>query len=90
MIYILIAPWQRVEFGNASTYSDCTHREIQVPTAWSSDSLSITVNQGTFEDGENSFLFVVDADGNVSNGFPITIGTDGSEVLPPTGFRVLE
>jgi hypothetical protein len=62
----------RVEIGNASTWSGCSHREIQVPTSWSSGSVTVDVNQGTFSDGAGAYLYVVDADGNVnSNGYGI-------------------
>jgi len=69
----------RVEMGNASSWAACTHREIQIPTAWSDNSITITVNQGSFQDGDAAYLFVVDAEGNVSNGYPITIGGGGGE-----------
>ena len=69
----------RVEIGNVSSWEACTHREIQLPTAWSDNSITITVNQSSFKDGDTAYLFVVDADGNVSNGYPITIGGGGGE-----------
>jgi len=63
----------RVEVGNASTWSGCTHREIQIPSAWSSSSITVTVNQGTFADSSGAYLYVVDSDGNVnSSGYSIT------------------
>jgi len=63
----------RVEIGNASTWSACTHREIQIPSAWSGSSITVTVNQGSFADSSGAYLYVVDSDGNVnSNGYSIT------------------
>jgi len=66
--------WARVEIGNNSTYGSCTHREIQIPTNWTSSSISVTVNQGSFADEATAYLFVVDADGDVSSGYEIEIG----------------
>jgi len=63
----------RVEIGNSSTWSGCSHREIQIPSAWSSGSITVTVNQGTFADSSGAYLYVVDSDGNVnSSGYSIT------------------
>ena len=63
----------RVEIGNSSTWSGCSHREIQIPSAWSSGSVTVTVNQGPFADSSGAYLYVVDSDGNVnSNGYSIT------------------
>lgn len=63
----------RVEIGNSSTWDGCSHREIQIPSAWSSGSIAVTVNQGTFADSSGAYLYVVDSDGTVnSNGYSIT------------------
>lgn len=64
----------RVELGNATTYAACTHREIQVPTAWSASQISFNFNAGTFGGGESAYLYVVTADGAVSSGYPVTLG----------------
>jgi len=61
----------RVELGNNSSWSSCTHREIQIPTSWSSNSITVDFNQGTFGSG-TAYLFVVDADGNASAGYAVT------------------
>ena len=77
----------RVEIGNALTYSNCNHTEIQIPTAWSDSSITFTVNQGSFLNGETAYVFVVDADGNASSGKEITIGGTGMpgsvDITPP-------
>jgi hypothetical protein len=73
----------RVEIGNNASWTNCTHREIQIPSAWSDNSINITVNLGSFKNGETAYLFVVDADGNESDGYgPITIGGGGGDNLP--------
>jgi len=63
----------RVEIGNASTWSACSHREIQIPTAWSPNSIEITVNQGSLPYG-TAYLYVVAEDGSRNeNGYEITV-----------------
>lgn len=76
----------RVMIGNASTWSACTHMEIQVPTAWSASSVTATVNRGSFGATDSAYLYVVDADGAVnSSGYEITFGdTEAGSPAPPT------
>ncbi|GAH76879.1 unnamed protein product, partial [marine sediment metagenome] len=65
----------RVEIGNAATWSGCSHREVQIPSSWSSSSVSIDVNTGSFSNG-TAYLYVVDSSGAVnSSGYQITIGS---------------
>jgi len=64
----------RVVMGDLSTFSTCKHKEIQIPSAWSDTSITITVNQGSFNDGDTAYLFVVDSNGDISNGYQITFG----------------
>ncbi len=56
--------WARVMIGNASTFAASTVREIQIPSAWSNTSITITVNRGSFTNLNNAFLYVIDASGN--------------------------
>jgi hypothetical protein len=90
----------RVEIGDQPVWGDCASREIQIPSTWSQTSITVTVNQGRFQDGECAYLFVVDADGSSnSTGYPIMIGGGDASVCgsgsvpsldPPTGLRILE
>ena len=73
----------RVEMGNASTYSASTKLAIITPTSWSSSQINVTVRQGTFEVGEQVYLFVIDADGNASPGYPVTIESVLAELKMP-------
>lgn len=74
----------RVEIGNASRWATCTRREIQIPSAWSSSSIRVTINQGTFGSGNTGYLYVLDANGSVNpTGYPIIIGGGGSDTPPP-------
>jgi hypothetical protein len=72
----------RVEIGDAPTFEACTHREIQIPVAWSGESLTFTGNHGTFANGASVYLFVVDRDGQVSDGVPVTLGVGGGDFGP--------
>jgi len=75
--------WARVEIGNASDYNSCTHREIQLPAAWDDGSISITVNQGSFSDGETGYLYVIDENG-ISNANGYAINFDSATILQDT------
>jgi hypothetical protein len=75
----------RVEIGNASTWASSTHREIQIPKNWSSSSITIAVNVGSFATGTTAYLYVVDSSGNVNTqGYPIVIGGGGGSAPPPS------
>lgn len=74
----------RVVLGNASTYDGSAIREMQIPSAWSNTSITVTVNLGRL--GTSSYLYVFDADGNVNaNGIPVGCLSCPS---PPTSLRV--
>jgi len=87
--YIQVGTRARVEIGDASTWANCTHREIQIPTGWSDTEITVTLNRGSFDPCETYYLFVVDADGNVNaDGYPIKIVTGAGEPpCPPTGAK---
>lgn len=66
--------WARVELGDSATYGDCTKREIQVPSAWSDTSITVTVNLGAFGSGETVYWHVTHADGTRQVVGPVTTG----------------
>ena len=73
----------RVEIGNAPTWAATTHREIQIPTTWTDTSLTVTLNQGSLNNFDNAYLYVVDATGNVNtNGFPLLFAGNSSPQAP--------
>lgn len=75
----------RIEIGNASTWAACTHREIQIPSAWSDTSATFTVNAGTFTSGQVAYVYVVDSANDPDpSGYPITIGETSSDTTAPT------
>lgn len=61
--------WARVMAGDQNTFDSSAHREIQIPSAWSDTEITITLNQGSFASLNNTYIYVVDANGNASNGF---------------------
>jgi len=75
--------WARVVIGDAPTYDNCTRREVQIPTAWSNNSIAVTFNQGAYAVGQPVYLYVVDANGNHSNGYLLKIGVKG-DINPPS------
>jgi len=80
----------RVEIGDASTFGACSHREIQIPTAWSNNSIAVKVNQGSFAVGNTAYLYVVDENGAVnSTGYPITIQSGVPAPSAPKGLRIV-
>lgn len=58
--------WQRVMIGDQNTFSASTRREIQLPKTWSDSSITIQVNAGSFSSLGGSYLYVVDANGQVN------------------------
>lgn len=83
-IYVSSGSFARVEIGNASTYSSCSHLEIQPPSSWSSTSITVKVNRGSFGTSDSAYLFIIDSDGNPSTGYPITFG--GGSSAPVANF----
>ncbi len=76
----------RVEVGNSPINANATHREIQVPTAWSSSNVSVRLNRGSFPNFSGLYLYVVDDNDNASDGFPL-----GGNQLPtvPRNLRIV-
>ena len=74
-----------------ANFSNCTHKEIQIPSAWSDGSITIKVNQGSFVTGQDLYLFVVDTNGIHSSGYLVKIGGGGNNLkpTPPSGLKVI-
>jgi hypothetical protein len=67
----------RVEIGDAPTYAASRHREIQIPSAWSASSITLTLNDGSFASFAGLYLYITDSSGRVNaNGFPLQSGPD--------------
>ncbi len=76
--FIQVGSQARVEIGDASTWANCTFREVQPATSWTSSGVRIRLNKGGLREGTQYYAYVVDSTGAVSNGFPIQIGADGA------------
>lgn len=79
--------WARVEICAGSTWASRGNCEIQNPTAWNSDGQSITatVNLGSFGAADSAHLYIVDAAGTANaSGFPITLGSESSDPAAPS------
>lgn len=63
----------RVELSESSVWDDTVqvHKELQIPISWEDGNIQIKVNQGSMTNLSDKFLFVVDENGAVSNGFPL-------------------
>lgn len=74
----------RVEIGNSPTWSNCTHREIQIPATWANSIISVTVNRGSYRESDDAWLYVIDSAGNANvNGFKIRFSAEGGDIIPP-------
>lgn len=93
-VYVAAGPYAqaRIEVGNSSTYANSTNITILTPTSWNDNEIVATVRQGVFNSGDSAYLFVFDADGNASNGFPVTFGegmvSDIARPNPPKNVTV--
>ena len=75
--------YARVMVGNQGTFDASIHREIQIPSAWSDTSITITINQGTLSNLNDVYLYVFDENGIVnSNGYLLSSSPD-SPPPPP-------
>jgi PKD repeat protein len=77
---------QRVILANNATLASATVREVQIPSAWSDSSITVSVNLASFTSG-TAYLFVFDATGAAnSTGFPITVDGGSPVVVPNAAF----
>jgi len=62
----------RVEIGDQPTYAASKTLEIQLPTAWSDNSISVNVHLGAVASVQSGYLYVTDANGVVNaTGYPL-------------------
>lgn len=86
-IYIQAGGWSRVELCDTPAWPGRTHCEIQPSAEWSDSSITFILNQGSFAAGDQAYLFVIDKNNNVSNGYPIVILGNSYSPNPPTGLQ---
>ena len=79
----------RVEIGDNVNFVSCTKRDIIPTTHWSDTEILLeSFRAPSFSGGDTAYLFIVDADGNVSTGEEITIVSAGD--LAPVGTAEFE
>lgn len=74
--------WARVELSDNATYTSASHREIQIPSAWSSTSVSATINRGSFAADASVYVHVCTAANACSAGYAVTLGGEASPSAP--------
>lgn len=85
--------WARVMIGDSPVFSRTTDREIQIPYRWSDHAIKVHVNIDAFPPGKPMYLFVVDANGHASAGYPLkALSNDATsqnqvDSLPWSGIR---
>ncbi len=71
--------WARVVIGDSAVYDNCSKKlEIQYPLTWSSNTITVKFNPGTFSKGQPAYLYVFDANNSISNSTKFTIGGSGT------------
>lgn len=89
-VYVDTTP-ARVEICNTSTWSARTHCEIQIPSAWTSSSITVSTNLTGFVNGSTVYVYVLDPT-NIANtnGYSKIIGeTQSVQLQPPSNFRII-
>ncbi|MBJ6801435.1 IPT/TIG domain-containing protein [Geomonas propionica] len=74
----------RVEVCSGSTWDTKGNCTIQIPVAWSSTSITFTVNQGSIPSNGSGYLYVVDVNQTPSNGVLVNFG---DSVSPPSNLK---
>jgi hypothetical protein len=78
--------WSRVMIGDASTYASCNNLEVQIPTAWSANSITVASRPGAFNKGARVYLYVFDKFNRVNEtGYPLAIDGTGIGTLADGG-----
>jgi hypothetical protein len=81
----------RVMLGDNENINSCTKMEPQIPIAWSSDSISVTVNLGSFNENSTAYLFVFDSNNNHNiTGIPVLIGGTALAPRAPENLRIVQ
>jgi len=85
-IYVATGPnaAARVEIGDAPTYKNSRNLAISTPQTWGDSQIVFTVRAGPFKDLSHAYLYVVDANNNVSKGYALGQAVPN----PPDGVAV--
>ncbi len=79
----------RVELGDNPVFESCHHREMQLPVTWlgTGSQVDISINQGSFPNGSQVWLFVVDSEGQASPGYQVTFTAGDAPSAPGRPIR---
>jgi lysophospholipase L1-like esterase len=69
----------RVMLCTGSPFTSRGQCEMQIPTSWGSGSITAQPNKGIFPSGSSAYLYVVNDNGEYSDGKLVTVGSGGSE-----------
>lgn len=62
--------FSRVMIGDASTLDACEHIEIQIPSAWSENEITIKTRIGGLGSLSGKYVYIFDASNNIISGWP--------------------
>ena len=83
-LYIQTGTPSRVELCSGSTWENRGKCEIQLPTSWQENQISVQVNTGNFQSGSEVYLYIVDHGGTANNsGYKMAIDSNSSPVIVP-------
>ncbi|MDY6903915.1 MAG: hypothetical protein SWH61_04440 [Thermodesulfobacteriota bacterium] len=76
--------WARIEVSDNAEWSESTyaHKEIQIPVSWSSDEITFRFNQGSFNDSEQLYLYIIDENNNASEAISFVVGQPADDIDP--------
>jgi hypothetical protein len=76
-IYVAMGPNSaaRVEIGDAPTYQASRNLAISTPQTWSDGKIVFTLRAGPFANLSKAYLYVINANNEVSSGFPLRLET---------------
>jgi hypothetical protein len=79
----------RVELCAGSSWASRGNCNIQIPSAWSSTSVTATSNAANFNSEQTTYIYIVDDTGATnSNGYAVTIGSDSEPPAQAAGGRL--
>ncbi len=82
--------FSRVELCNHATHTRATICEPQIPSAWSTGSITVTVNLGALT-GDTAYLYVFDSSNNRNaQGYPVSLSGEPNPDEPPASPAGLE
>lgn len=85
-IYVDTTP-ARVEVCDKPTWSECTHKELQIAKSWSDTKVAFQLDRGSFPSSTRLYAFIVDGSGSASP-TGVALGESEPAPMPPAGVTV--